>query len=337
MSMLRSIRERKGMTVSQLAARAGVASRVIADYEEGRQAIALNHAKLLAKALWVGIEELLPPAGSAPPITTTSAQPQPQPQPRPTPSVGGPQAQTQVPSQPPTQSVRAATPTVASAPPPPPLPITRQEPGTTGMAAPRQEPGRAYRPAEGQRERGQQGGQGGEGRGQTTRPARHAPAPPSSISDGQMQELLQLAGRLEIKQEQLEERVGKALSLLNRMEAKDWIKRLRAMADELSPARKTRYGQWPEAQEDHEARYLREQQEAACLFAFKLFNGEQFRGAITDFTPYTITILEEGSGQEIVLRKLAIAYYRQASDSAPSAHNDGGEGMVGGEGEGEGE
>jgi transcriptional regulator with XRE-family HTH domain len=67
MSNLRSVRERKGLTVSQLAAKASIPSRVIADYEDGRQSITLAHAKLLAKALWVGIEDLMPPAGSTPP------------------------------------------------------------------------------------------------------------------------------------------------------------------------------------------------------------------------------------------------------------------------------
>src|SRR5918912_3182927 len=67
MNMLRSIRERKGLTVGQLAARASIPSRVLTEYEEGRQPIPLPHAKLLAKALWVQIEDLLPAAGSMPP------------------------------------------------------------------------------------------------------------------------------------------------------------------------------------------------------------------------------------------------------------------------------
>src|SRR5919204_1371343 len=67
MNMLRSIRERKGLTVGQLAARASIPTRVLAEYEEGRQPIPLPHAKLLAKALWVQIEDLMPPAGSVQP------------------------------------------------------------------------------------------------------------------------------------------------------------------------------------------------------------------------------------------------------------------------------
>jgi sRNA-binding regulator protein Hfq len=128
--------------------------------------------------------------------------------------------------------------------------------------------------------------------------------------------LRRLAVKLEIAEDQLEERVGKKLTDLNRPEAKAWIKRARAMAEEIAPSRKTPYGQWPEGREDQEAAYLKAQQEAGSFFFFKLFNGEQFGGVITDFTPYTITIKEQGSGNETVLRKLAVAYYRHAEAPA---------------------
>jgi hypothetical protein len=136
-----------------------------------------------------------------------------------------------------------------------------------------------------------------------------------------MQELVHLASRLEVSREQLEERVGKKLDELNRPEAKEWVKRLRAMADELAPSARSRYGRWPEAQEDREAAYLSEQQEAGASFAFKLFNGEIVEGSIVDFTPYTITIRSSASGEaadEVVLRKLAIAYYRKLPDGKES-------------------
>src|SRR5439155_25961748 len=81
MNMLRSIRERKGLTVGQLAARASIPSRVLAEYEEGRQPIPLPHAKLLAKALWVRIEDLMPPSSSL--SAPTSSQPQTAPAARP--------------------------------------------------------------------------------------------------------------------------------------------------------------------------------------------------------------------------------------------------------------
>ena len=72
MNMLRSIREKKGLTLGQLAARASIPSRVLVEYEEGRQPIPLPHAKLLAKALWVRIEDLMPPAGTAMPASSPS-------------------------------------------------------------------------------------------------------------------------------------------------------------------------------------------------------------------------------------------------------------------------
>jgi sRNA-binding regulator protein Hfq len=127
---------------------------------------------------------------------------------------------------------------------------------------------------------------------------------------------------MEILQEQLEERVGKALPALTKPEAKDWIKRLRAMADEIAPTQKIRFGQWPEGREDREAGYLKEQRDAGAALTFKLFNGEEFTGKISDFTPYTITISLANAGEEVVLRKLAIAYYRRLPDGETQADTD---------------
>jgi sRNA-binding regulator protein Hfq len=135
-------------------------------------------------------------------------------------------------------------------------------------------------------------------------------APPSAISEGQLQELGRLAVKLEIDLAQLEERLGKKLSDLTRPEAKEWIKRVRAMAEEIAPGKRA-YGQWPGGQVDLEAQYLTSQKEANAHFAFKLFNGEEVSGNITDFTPYTITIVADSSGDDLVLRKLAIAYYKR--------------------------
>src|SRR5947209_5951672 len=77
MSMLRSIRERKGLTVGQLASRASISARTLTEYEEGRQPIPLSHAKLLAKALWVQVDDLMPPAGSTPPPRPAASTPPP--------------------------------------------------------------------------------------------------------------------------------------------------------------------------------------------------------------------------------------------------------------------
>jgi hypothetical protein len=157
---------------------------------------------------------------------------------------------------------------------------------------------------------------GGPAGARTTRPNRPAPPPPGPITEGQLEELHRLAAKLEITQEQLEERIGKKLEELNRPEAKEWIKRARGMVEEIAPSRKMPYGQWPQGREDQEAAYLKSQQDAGAFFLFKLFNGEQFGGVITDFTPYTITIKEHDNGDETVLRKLAIAYYRRTDAPA---------------------
>ncbi|MDQ5866582.1 MAG: helix-turn-helix domain-containing protein, partial [Chloroflexota bacterium] len=279
MTMLRSIREKKGLTVSQLAARASIPSRVIADYEEGRLAMPLNHARLIAKALWVPIEDLMPPAGTVIPPSS------------PVPAPAAPQY---APSQPPRTDSAPATQQVAPAPrteapaytpaqPAQPAPRPAESPGP--MQAP---PPQA--PREGGRTRGvPQAGRGAPGDARQTRPTRSVPHPPGPISEGQLQELSRLAQRLEIDQQQMEARIGKQLANLTRPEARDWIKKLRAIADEIAPSQRVHYGVWPEAQEDREAAYLRQQRDANSRFTFKLFNGEQFDGTLVDFTPYTIT------------------------------------------------
>jgi len=123
--------------------------------------------------------------------------------------------------------------------------------------------------------------------------------------------------RLEMEQPQLEERIGKPISELTRTEAKDWIKRFRDMLEEAAPSGKVSFGQWPGAHEDREAIYLGQQRDAGTTLSFKLFNGELFTGKLMDFTPYTITIKND-DGEEVVLRKLAIVYYRQGNGEAPA-------------------
>lgn len=307
MSMLRTIREKKGLTVSQLAARASIPSRVIGDYEEGRSPIPLAHAKLLAKALWVPIEDLMPPAGSVPPSAQTP----------------GPRAQQQ-------QAIDRAQPAPANVPSAvtQPAPATENGHGAGISRGPARDMSGGAHNVQTQPQRARPPGSvnvAGEGQ-RGARPTRAARVS-TPLTEGQLQELTHLSQRLQISREKLEERVGKALTALSRPEAKEWIKRLRAMADEIAPTQKIRFGQWPEAQEDLEAAYLREQRDAGAAFTFKLFNGEQITGTILDFTPYTITVKAD-DGEETVLRKLAIAYYRrqtlsdagspdQTADSAP--------------------
>lgn len=314
MSTLRSLRERKGLTISQLAGKASIPSRVIADYEEGRLTITLAHAKVLAKALWVGIEDLMPPAGSIPP---TASQPSVAPAPPPVQRQTSPAPPTPRPAQPQQEPQRTPPPGYAPAGQGQGYRQDRHDyAGGTGQRA------EASRPP---RSEGREGRDSGAHRRPTdntaSRPARPAPPPPSAISEGQVQELERLAAKLEIAIEQLEERIGKKVVELTRPEAKDWIKRIRGMAEELAPSKKAAYGQWPGGHVDQEAAYLAAQKETGAYFRFKLFNGEEIGGVITDFTPYTITVSTNGSGDDTVLRKLAIAYYRRGEPvaAAPQA------------------
>lgn len=326
MNTLRSLRERKGLSISQLAARASIPARIINEYEEGKQTIPLPHAKLIAKALWVQIEELLPPGGVGPYTsvqgpTQIAAQPEaPMPQPQ--------DSRQQTATLSPTERVTTQVTTAQSEPSaPPPTPQAQGDWSRASETAVRPEevrPARAEahdttarpRPAGPARDRR------GDARGGSL--PKPASPPPSPVSSGQVEELGRLAARLEIQQEALEERIGKPIAALNRPDAKEWIKRLRAMAEEIAPGQRVRYGQWPEAREDQEAGYLREQKEAEAPFLFKLFNGEQVEGVVKDFTPYTITVQTAGTSPDgatgvIVLRKLAVAYYRQLGEGRAAA------------------
>jgi sRNA-binding regulator protein Hfq len=133
--------------------------------------------------------------------------------------------------------------------------------------------------------------------------------------------LTRLAARLDISPADLETRLGKPVTALVRTEAKDWIKKLREMANEVAPSHKVRYGLWPGAREDQEAAYLGQKRDEGAQLAFKLFNGDEVSGTISEFTPYTIT-LTTAAGDTMVLRKLAVVYYRQtAAGTGPAIAN----------------
>jgi sRNA-binding regulator protein Hfq len=127
---------------------------------------------------------------------------------------------------------------------------------------------------------------------------------------------MRLGARLGMEQEQLEEHLGKQIANMTRTDAKDWIKKLREQAAESSPSGKVHFGHWPGSREDEEATYLTAQREASNILRFKLFNGDEFTGTVSEFTPYTITVRSEPGGEETVLRKLAIVYYRQTGEAA---------------------
>ena len=63
---------------------------------------------------------------------------------------------------------------------------------------------------------------------------------------------------------------------------------------------------------DIESAYLRKQRDLRVPLTFTFLNGKEYTGVVTDFTPFTIHIQDVSTGQEVILRKLAMAYYRKA-------------------------
>ncbi len=71
---------------------------------------------------------------------------------------------------------------------------------------------------------------------------------------------------------------------------------------------------------DIESAYLRKQRDLKVPLKFTFMNGKEYTGVVTDFTPFTVHIQDATTGEEIILRKLAMAYYRKA-DAVEEARN----------------
>ncbi|MDB5078732.1 MAG: hypothetical protein JWP00_656 [Chloroflexi bacterium] len=71
---------------------------------------------------------------------------------------------------------------------------------------------------------------------------------------------------------------------------------------------------------DIESAYLRKQRDLKVALKFTFMNGKEYTGVVTDFTPFTVHIIDSTTGEEVILRKLAMAYYRKA-DAVEEAQN----------------
>ena len=63
---------------------------------------------------------------------------------------------------------------------------------------------------------------------------------------------------------------------------------------------------------DIESAYLRKQRDLKVPLKFTFMNGKEYTGVVVDFTPFTVHIIEHDTGEEVILRKLAMSYYRKA-------------------------
>lgn len=150
------------------------------------------------------------------------------------------------------------------------------------------------------------------------RPKRAPPTPPSARSS-QIEHLLTLVSRhFDKDQTTLEREIGKPLEELTRNEASNLLAHYQKQMTGSSPDRtpeetraKRRRAYLPEGVDEFELQYLTAQQEEKALLHFTLFNGEQVSGRIIGFSPYSITVEDDETEEEVTLQKLAIAYYRR--------------------------
>jgi len=257
MENLRDIRKRKGMTVGQLSGRTGIPVRVLQDYEDGKATISPPHLSRLAKALFVGMEEIRPLSKplprEAPPALSHPAEP-------------------------PRERRPEARPSAAAR---PPAERTGRPPRESREKKPQPLPG---------------------------------PARPSQVNH-----LIGLSRHFGWDQPELEAKIGKPLSELDRREASQWLSEMQQQIANDMPGKPpgggpTRHrAHLPEAVDGFELAYLAKQQAEEAALTFTLFNGEIFSGRIVGFSPYSITI-RETAGQEVTLQKIAIAYYRRTAD-----------------------
>lgn len=133
---------------------------------------------------------------------------------------------------------------------------------------------------------------------------------------GQIQHLLQLADVLHQDEAALVAALGKPLQQLTIVEIqhhlRDYtnkVKQNKANEEENRPPHTRRKrAHLPEGLDEFELAYLQSHYQAQDEMSFTLLNGQSFTGRIIGFTPYFITI-NQTSGQEVTIQKLALAYY----------------------------
>jgi transcriptional regulator with XRE-family HTH domain/sRNA-binding regulator protein Hfq len=266
---LRSVRERKGVTIAQLAGKTSISIRTLQAYEAGERPILPDDLRKLSRVLLTSTGEILQQPSAPPtpmpmsprPTLTTSTHPAP-------PSLNVP---TPLPSAPPRDAPYYRPPFRPARDPRPPL--------TDGPPAPRPHPLRPPR--------------------QT-----RAPAPPGPSTAGQIEQIRHLARRMGLEEVELADRIGAPLQSLDHASARAAIARLRKEMEE-SGVWQPRVGEGP----DHEGEYLAKLRDHRVPVEVRLIDGEKIEGIVEDFTPYLIQVRQPDSGIDVFVRKLAIAYY----------------------------
>jgi transcriptional regulator with XRE-family HTH domain len=151
-------------------------------------------------------------------------------------------------------------------------------------------------------------------------PAPQAPHPPRPARPSQIEHLVTLTTRQFGKDRAaLEKEIGQPLEAMTRHEASKLLAHYQQLLAESRPSEppdevktKRRRAYLPEGVDEFELQYLTAQQEAGALLHFTLFDGGRRSGRIIGFSPYSITIQDAETDEEVTIQKLAIAYYRRA-------------------------
>jgi transcriptional regulator with XRE-family HTH domain/sRNA-binding regulator protein Hfq len=283
---LRPIREKKGLTLAQLAGKTSISIRTLQSYEAGERTIAAEDLKKLSRVLFAASSEILQPSEPPPPepVVTRPAPPVAPPSPRPS-YTPPPSPSLEESHRPPVSSMetyRTPPPPAEAYRRPPPMPPRGEmrRPFPDGAPSPRPPMPRPPRPA-------------------------RAPRAPGPATAGQREQIRNLARRMGLDDVAVEERVGAPLATLDHLGARGAIAKLRQEMEDS--------GTWqPRVGEgvDQEGEYLGKLRDRHVGVVVQLINGERVEGVITDYTPYVIRVQDEASGSDVTVRKLAIAYYQ---------------------------
>lgn len=289
---LRAIREKKGLTLAQLAGKTSISIRTLQAYESGDRTVAPDDLRKLARVLVVSTAEILQPAEPPP----APAAPPPAPPPAPVAVHVAPEPPPAISNGPPREAPLGVPETGRDFP--------SRSPSFGGVA--RELPERGFEPAPDRGPRRPFSPPTGAPRPIAPRPPRPSrpSRPPSPATSGQLDQIRNFARRLGLDEAQLVEEVGAPLDTLTLPAARAVIAKLRTQMEESGTWR-PRVGEGP----DQEGEYLNRLREAAIPIEVLLFGGEKIQGVIDSFTPYVIQV-RQADGSLAALRKLAVVYYR---------------------------
>lgn len=244
------LRKRRGMSVKQLASKAGIKPESLYAYERG-EPVRLSDLNRLAKALYVDASAIK--IQSDPPAKTKPPAPEP------------------------------------------------EKPAAVAPSAAPAKPDKPDKPAK------------------PVKPTKQKPLPkekePGTVRPSQLEYMRTLWGKLGVEETAVVAELGKPLAELSYFEARGingrYMELWKAKRGDLGsrpPNTRRQRHHLPESVDEFELTYLQARLEAQEVVTFTLMNDKVFSGQIIGFSPYSITI-RQGDGQEMVLQKLALAYY----------------------------